>query len=257
MKRTNLLLKLTAVAVFGALACGSAQAKVFKADTTVTVGGRMNVGDNSKASGIANRTFLMATHQVFADWGQVFFRGRLENPFGLKDTAWEGKDAPLNYQTFGDLYLNLGKSNFQFWLDESSFSNTAIHEMSLLAGVAYKMQFGKLNVKVGSGVAYAFGHVPYTPAYHGPGFIGTRVNFVYPINKKFLAFGMMDSRWDRDEQYTSTYGWIEDDGHHLILGGKYNYNQNVSLSVSYHNFMDFGGYDRDGQTYDVALTYKF
>ncbi|WOT06862.1 hypothetical protein [Shewanella youngdeokensis] len=254
---TKLLLKVSAIAVMGALTCGSAQAKVFKADTLISVGGRAHLDQNSKDSNVSNYFFLSATHQVFADWGQLFVKGRLENPFGLKDTAYFGKDAAISYQTLGDLYLNIGDSNFQFWLDESSFSNTAIHEMTTLAGAAYKMQFGKLNVKVGAGVAYAFGHVPYTPAYHGNGYIGTRINVLYPINKQFVLFGMFDSRWDRPEDYYQTFSFEEKDGHHAIAGVKYNHDKHMAFGVAYHNFKQFGGYNHDGQTVDFTLTYKF
>ncbi|WOT06860.1 hypothetical protein [Shewanella youngdeokensis] len=253
----NVLLKVSTVAVLAALTCGTAHAKVLKADTSVAVGGRIHIGDDAQASNVPNKVVISATHQVFADWGQVYFRGRLENPFGIKDTAWQNKEATLNFQTFGDLYLNLGKTNFQFWLDESSFSNTKLHELSTLAGFSYKASLGKLNIKVGAGAAYSSGHVPYTPAFHGASYIGTRVNVLYPVNKSFLAYGMFDSRWDRDREFMDTYQWEEKHGHHIILGTKYKHTKNVSMSLSYHSFISYGGYNKDGQMVDVAVSYKF
>ncbi|WOT05812.1 hypothetical protein [Shewanella youngdeokensis] len=245
--------QLSSVAVLAVLLSTSAQAEVLKRDTSIGIGGRIHMGTDAKASNMANFFALSAKHKVAADWGQLALKAKYENPFGLKDHRYTG-DALISFKTYADLYVHLGDSNFQLWWDEFSTGSTKIVEFTNLGGVAYHNSIGKLKYKIGAGAAYSMGHTP-KASFNGPSYIGTRLDLIYPINKKLVAFAMYDSRWDRDEDFNDVYNWDKDHGHHAMLGGKYRFNDKFDLAVVYHHFNEMGGYNENGESIDLNFSY--
>ncbi|QIZ78152.1 hypothetical protein [Ferrimonas lipolytica] len=234
-----------------------AQAEIIKQTNSVGVGYRAHLGDDADKSNKNDYVVLTAKHKTITDWGLVSLAARYENPFTLEADKPNGKSAVETFKTFADVYYKLGDGSTQLWWDWYSSANQNITEVTNTLGLAYSAKIGKLKLKAGAGLPYSVGHSPLRSYDVMLGAAITRFEFAYPLAANATVFGLADSRWDRDEDFKETFNHSEDNGHHILLGGKYQINKSINIAMVYHDYSDWGGYAKDGQAIETSVNFVF
>ncbi|QIZ78040.1 hypothetical protein [Ferrimonas lipolytica] len=245
-----------AIAMLPLCVAFNTQAKILNQNTSIGFGGRAHIGNDHVASNKNSFVAIFAKHSLKADWGQLSVKAKYENPFSLKETRYEGKSAITAFKTYADLYYNIGDYGSSLWWEEFSVSTNSMVEVTNMLGGAYAYRFGKLNTRFGFGLGHSMGHTP-KDEFDGLAFYGTKVELSYPLNPNISTFVMVESRWDRDQDWQNTYGWDEDHGHHGLIGAAYKVTPNVNVSLAYHKLIEWGGYEEDGDAIDLNISYRF